>query len=148
MSALAALTARPFTPMTELADKLPEGLRRPVLLMVAAKGAFVSVASLIMAATFLCVVILRYGFQADLFAYNEWLLIICFWLFFMGGALGTYEGSHINADLLSYVTDSPRVAWARGLLVTSIELVISLPRGRKASSGNSGPDPGRRFPRC
>ena len=86
MSALAALTARPFTPMTELADKLPEGLRRPVLQMVAAKGAFVSVASLIMAATFLCVVILRYGFQADLFAYNEWLLIICFWLFFMGGA--------------------------------------------------------------
>ena len=126
MSALAAFTAWPFTPMTDLADKLPEGLRRPVCLMVAAKGAFVSVASLIMAATFLCVVVLRYGFQADLFAYNEWLLIICFWLFFMGGALGTYEGSHISADLLSYVTDSPRVAWARGLLVTSIELVISI----------------------
>ena len=38
--------------MTELADKLPEGLRRPVLLMVAAKGAFVSLASLILAAAF------------------------------------------------------------------------------------------------
>jgi TRAP-type C4-dicarboxylate transport system permease small subunit len=79
-----------------------------------------------MAATFFCVVILRYGFQADLFAYNEWLLIICFWLYFMGGALGTYDGSHINADLLSHVVDSPRFNWARRVLVVTIELVIGI----------------------
>jgi len=112
--------------MTELADDLPEALRRPVRLLVAAKAAFVSIASLIMGATFFCVVILRYGFQADLFAYNEWLLIICFWLFFMGGALGTYEGSHISADLLSYLTDNPRLIWIRKLVVTIIELGVSL----------------------
>ncbi len=93
---------------------------------VGAKRAFVCIANLIMAATFFCVVILRYGFQADLFAYNEWLLIICFWLFFMGGALGTYDGSHINADLLSFFTDNPRIIWIRKLVVTIIELVISI----------------------
>ena len=94
--------------------------------MLAVKSIFVCIASLTMAATFFCVVILRYGFQADLFAYNEWLLIICFWLFFMGGALGTYEGSHVNADLLSYLTDNPRLNWLRKVTVTVIEVVVSI----------------------
>ena len=94
--------------------------------MLAVKGAFVCVASLIMAFTFLCVVILRYGFQADLFAYEEWLLIICIWLYFMASALGTYESSHINADLLSYLTDNPRLNWLRAVIVCIIELVISI----------------------
>ena len=94
--------------------------------MVAMQGIFVAVASLIMAATFFCVVILRYGFQADLFAYNEWLLIICFWLYFIGGALGSYDRSHINADLLSYLTDNRRFNWVRMLIVTGIELAIGI----------------------
>lgn len=111
--------------MTDLVESLPTPLRRPVRAMVVAKGVFISIASLIMAVTFLCVVILRYGFQADLFAYEEWLLVICFWLYFMAGALGTYTNSHINADLLSYVTESPRLNWIRAVVVCSIELVVS-----------------------
>ena len=94
--------------------------------MLAAKSAFVSVACLIMAFTFMCVVILRYGFQADLFAYEEWLLIICFWLYFMGSALGTYENSHVNADLLDHLMDNPRLGWLRAVVVCIIELGISL----------------------
>ena len=112
--------------MTELVDHIPEGLRKPVRVMLAVKGAFVCVASLIMGFTFFCVVILRYGFQADLFAYEEWLLIICFWLYFMGSALGTYENSHVNADLLAYLTDNPRLNWLRAVLVCLIELGVSL----------------------
>ncbi len=94
--------------------------------MLAVKGAFVSVASLIMAATFLCVVVLRYGFEADLFAYEEWLLIICFWLYFMASALGTYENSHVNADLMDYLTDDERLRWLRALFVCIVELVVTL----------------------
>ena len=90
--------------------------------MLAVKNAFVCVASLIMAFTFLCLVILRYGFQADLFAYEEWLLIICFWLYFMASALGTYENSHVNADLLSYLTDNARLNWLRAVAIGVIEL--------------------------
>jgi len=94
--------------------------------MLAVKGALVCVASLIMAFTFLCVVILRYGFQADLFAYEEWLLIICFWLYFLASALGTYENSHVNADLLSYLTDNARLNWLRAVAICVIELLVSL----------------------
>ena len=112
--------------MSQLVEHLPDGLRGPVRVTLAIKGAFVSVASLIMAATFFCVVILRYGFETDLFAYEEWLLIICFWLYFMASALGTYENSHVNADLLNYLTENERLRWLRSVLVCLVELVVTL----------------------
>jgi len=112
--------------MTELVDQLPRALQGPVRGMLAFKSVFVVIACLIMAGTFFFVVIVRYGFEGDLFAYNEWLLMVCFWLFFMGGALGTYEGSHINADLLDYLTEDQRLRWLRKLVVTVIEVVVSI----------------------
>ena len=112
--------------MTELVDQLPRALQGPVRAMLAFKSVLVVISCLIMAGTFFFVVIVRYGFEGDLFAYNEWLLMVCFWLFFMGGALGTYEGSHINADLLDYVTDSERLRWLRKLVVTTIEVIVSV----------------------
>ena len=112
--------------MTQIINHIPATLQRPVRLLLAVKGAFICVASLIMAATFFCVVILRYGFGADLFAYEEWLLIICFWLYFMASAIGTYENSHVNADLLNYLTDDQRLRWLRSVIVCTIELIVSL----------------------
>lgn len=109
-----------------IADHLPHALRGPVRAMLAVKSAFVCAASLIMASTFFCVVILRYGFEADLFAYEEWLLVICFWLYFMASALGTYENSHVNADLLNYLTENDRLRWMRSVLVCAIELAVTL----------------------
>lgn len=79
-----------------------------------------------MAFTFFFVVIFRYIFATDLFAYEEWLLIICFWLYFMASAIGTYDNSHVNADLLEYVIKRPTVRWARSLLVVAIEFVVCL----------------------
>jgi TRAP-type C4-dicarboxylate transport system permease small subunit len=52
--------------------------------------------------------------------------MVCFWLFFMGGALGTYDGSHINADLLDYLTEDQRLRWLRKLVVTVIEVGVSI----------------------
>lgn len=109
----------------DLVEHLPGQLKRPVRAMLAIKSAFVCVASLIMAFTFLFVVIFRYGFNADLFAYEEWLLIICFWLYFMASALGTYENSHVNADLLEHFIVNPRVKWYRTLVVGCIELIVT-----------------------
>lgn len=112
--------------MTELVDQLPRALQGPVRAMLAFKSVLVVISCLIMAGTFFFVVIVRYIFEGDLFAYNEWLLMVCFWLFFMGGALGTYEGSHINADLLDYLTEDQRLRWLRKLVVTAIEVVVSI----------------------
>ncbi len=112
--------------MTELVDQLPRALQGLVRAMLAFKSVLVVISCLIMAGTFFFVVIVRYGFEGDLFAYNEWLLMVCFWLFFMGGALGTYEGSHINADLLDYFTEDQRLRWLRKLVVTAIEVGVSV----------------------
>ena len=62
----------------------------------------------------------------DLFAYEEWLMPICFWLFFMGGAVGTYEDSHINADLFDNYFKSPRALWIRKVSIIAVELIITL----------------------
>lgn len=112
--------------MTNLHNALSPGLSRFVARMVAAKSWFVVISCLIMAVTFFFVVVFRYVFEADLFAYEEWLLIICFWLYFMGSAIGTHDGSHVNADLLGYVISDPRTKRLRAILVTVIELCVAL----------------------
>ena len=110
----------------KLADQIPARLQQPVRIMLAVKEVFVSVSCMIMAFTFFFVVIFRYILETDLFAYEEWLMVICFWLFFMAGALGTYDDSHINADLLSEVLRSPRALRVRALIVTLVEFIVLL----------------------
>lgn len=45
--------------------------------------------------------ICRYFLDADLKAYEEYLLPVAFWLYMMGGVYGSYEKSHITADILN-----------------------------------------------
>lgn len=81
-------------------------------------------AGCIMALTFFCVVILRYLFDADLFAYEEWLLPIAFWMFFIASAIATHDDVHINADILGVFLKNPRYIWIRTIIVKTIELFI------------------------
>ena len=62
--------------------------------------AIIFVCSIIIAFTFCLVVLLRYGFQSDLFAYEEWILTIAFLLYFLGGAAATAGNAHIKADIV------------------------------------------------
>ena len=78
----------------------------------------------IMALTFFFVVVLRYGFDADLFAYEEWLMVIAFWMFFMASAVATHNRVHINADILGIFITNPKVAWIRAILVQALELIV------------------------
>lgn len=94
--------------------------------MVRVKSALVAVALPILPITFFLVVLFRYVLERDLFAYEEWLLPICFWLYFLGGALGTYYDKQINADLLDTLTDNPKLQWLRKLAIQVIELAITL----------------------
>ena len=107
-------------------DALPAGLGRFVRLMVRIKSTLVAVALPILPITFFFVVLFRYILERDLFAYEEWLMPICFWIYFLGGALGTYYDKQINADLLDTVTDSRKLQWLRKLTIQIIELAITL----------------------
>ncbi|MTI17747.1 TRAP transporter small permease [Rhodobacteraceae bacterium RKSG542] len=111
--------------MKDLAQHLPGRFGRFVQSMIRAKSAFIVASALIMAFTFFFVVIFRYIFKTDLFAYEEWLLPICFWMFFMGAAVGSYEDSHINADLFDNILSNPKALWIRKVIIVGLELIIT-----------------------
>ena len=107
-------------------DALPPGLKGLVRVMVRVKTAMVVVALPVLPISFFFVVFFRYILERDLFAYEEWLMVVCFWVFFLGSALGTYQDKQINADLLDAITDNARLLWMRKIGITIIELLITL----------------------
>lgn len=112
--------------MNDLSEELSPRMRRVVSVLLRLQTIYVCFGCLVMAFTFLFVVIFRYGFNADLFAYEEWLLVICFWLYFIASGIGTWENQHVNADLLNFVLHDSRKRKFRALLVTGLELAITL----------------------
>ncbi len=90
---------------------IPHPLHRLVNVLLRLKEYFLAAASLVMAFVFFFVVILRYWFEADLFAYEEWVLMIAFWVYFLGGAMGSYENTHVKADFLLSIIDNVRTKW-------------------------------------
>lgn len=110
----------------ELADKLPPKLGALIRKLVRIKLAICAIATLILPVTFFFVVIFRYGFNMDLFAYEEWLLPISFWLYFLASAVGSYEDSQIRADILETFFKTARATWVRKVVVSIIENCISI----------------------
>jgi TRAP-type C4-dicarboxylate transport system permease small subunit len=112
--------------LIELKDHLPNTLSLLVGALVRIKTFLVVITLPILPITFFLVVFLRYILEKDLFAYEEWLLMICCWLYFLSSALGTYYDTHINADLLANLLKSPRLLWLRKVAVTLVELIITI----------------------
>nr|WP_317054403.1 TRAP transporter small permease [Roseovarius sp. W115] len=90
------------------------------------KSFFLIISTFILALTFFLVVVFRYILESDLFAYEEWLLPMCFWLFFLGSAVGTYDDTQIKADILEEWFKNPRAIWMRRVILTAIELIITI----------------------
>lgn len=105
---------------------MPSGLARLVRTLLRLQTFYVCFGCIAMALTFFLVVVFRYGFNADLFAYEEWLLIICFWLYFIAAGIGSWEGAHVNADLLDFIIVDPAKRRARAILITGIELLVTV----------------------
>ncbi|WP_130862995.1 TRAP transporter small permease [Bacilliculturomica massiliensis] len=53
-------------------------------------------------------VVLRYVFKSDLYGIEEIITVIAMWLYFLGGVYGSYENSHIRADILSVYVKSEK----------------------------------------
>lgn len=54
-------------------------------------------------------VILRYFLKKDFIGADEILVILMIWMYCVGGAYGSYEGTHITADILSsYMKDEKK----------------------------------------
>ena len=82
------------------------------------------VCSLLIATTFGVVVVLRYGFQMNLFAYEEWMMAAAFTLYFIGSAQGTYDNTHIKADLLKEWIKSETAKRWLDFVIIGLEVAI------------------------
>ncbi|MES0885154.1 TRAP transporter small permease [Roseibium sp. SCP14] len=111
--------------MTSVTDKLPVAVGRPLNLILKVMRLIVTVSGFVMAGTFLFVVLVR-NFGGNLFAFEEWLMAISFWGFFMGAVLASERRMHINADILSVIITNPHLAWWRQLVVQIIEFVVTM----------------------
>lgn len=109
-----------------MSPELPPALRAPVRALLAAQRVILFTCSLFIGLIFFFVVILRYVFEADLFAYEEWVLMAAFWLYFIGGAQGSYENSHIKADFINAWVRSPRIKWTIAMVTLGLELLVGL----------------------
>ena len=109
-----------------ITDELPSIIGIPLKFVAFVMRIIVTLTGFIMAFTFGAVVVIRYGFGGDLFAYEEWLLAISIVGFFAGAVLAASRNLHINADILGIVIHNPRLIWWRGFVVLVIELVVVL----------------------
>lgn len=96
-----------------------------VQIVVAAQKTIIVLCSLLIAVTFGIVVVLRYGFEANLFAYEEWMLVAAFILYFIGAAQGSYDNTHIKADLINEWISSPALRRRFNLLILALEVLIA-----------------------
>ncbi|MFL4471536.1 TRAP transporter small permease [Tateyamaria armeniaca] len=112
--------------MANITDELPRVIGAPMNWMLIAMKLIVTFSGFLMAFTFGAVVVIRYGFGGDLFAYEEWLLAISIVGFFAGAVLASERKMHINADILGIVLQNPKLIWWRGFIVLAIELFVSL----------------------
>lgn len=70
-------------------------------------------------------VLLRYVLKIDLFGLEELLIIPIFFLYFFGAAYGSYENSHITADIMdTYVKNQTILKWLR-IFTTFVSLAAS-----------------------
>ncbi|WP_299829339.1 TRAP transporter small permease [uncultured Roseobacter sp.] len=112
--------------MSKVTDELPKAIGAPMKWMLAIMKLIVTVSGFVMAMTFGLVVVIRYGFGGDLFAYEEWLLAISIVGFFAGAVLASERKLHINADILGIVIQNSRAIWWRGFVVLLIEVLVTL----------------------
>ena len=76
-------------------------------------------------AVFFITIIARLVFKSDFPGMEEIVMLLAVWLYMFGAALGTYDDTHISADLVSTMIKSPRGKAVHKLYVFIINALIS-----------------------
>jgi len=71
----------------------------------------------------------RYIIGGDLYGFEEWVKLFAFWLYFMGGAYGAYNNTHVSADVVdSYMKDGVLkrlTIFFRNLITSGISILFT-----------------------
>lgn len=63
--------------------------------------AIMAIASIFIVFSICATVLMRYIFQTDLYGIEEIIMMVSFWLYFLGSSLGSCERSQISADVIT-----------------------------------------------
>lgn len=93
----------------------------------------------------------RYIIGGDLYGFEEWVKLFAFWLYFMGGAYGAYNNTHVSADVVdSYMKDGllkRATVFLRNLITSGISILFTWYGYDFFMFGFMGPsEQGSRFP--
>ncbi len=80
----------------------------------------VTLTLIICAATFF-----RYVLKGDLYGYEEWVKLLAFWLYFLGAAIGAYNGTHVSADLVKAYLPEGRMKAFFAVLKSLITVIVA-----------------------
>lgn len=70
-------------------------------------------------------VFLRYILKSNFYGSDEIILLFAFWLYFIGAAYGSYENSHIKADLLNMYIKNMRYKDGMNLIAQSATVLVN-----------------------
>ncbi len=70
-------------------------------------------------------VVKRYCFAGNFYGSDEIIMLFAFWLYFMGAVYGSYENSHIKADLLNVYIKNMRVKDGIAILAQVCTVVVN-----------------------
>lgn len=70
-------------------------------------------------------VIIRYVFKSNFYGSDEVIMLFAFWLYFMGAAYGSFENSHIKADLLSVYLKNMHLKDASTILSEILTVIVN-----------------------
>jgi len=62
----------------------------------------------------------------DLYGNEEFVLIFAFWLYMMGGAYGSFERSHIQADIVKELMANEKIKGVLTFIASTVQLVVCL----------------------
>ena len=81
--------------------------------------------SVISTGCILYAVFLRYILKGNFYGSDEIILLFAFWLYFIGAAYGSYENSHIKADLLNVYIRNMRYKDGLNLIAQAMTVLVN-----------------------
>lgn len=70
-------------------------------------------------------VFMRYVMNSTLFGSEEILALLAIWLYWIGGAYGSFEDSHISADMTGMIIRNERVREIYRVIIRGVTMVIA-----------------------
>lgn len=103
--------------MLSLLQKSSNIIDKPLRFLMILSGIFITL-------TVFIAVLLRYIFEIDLYAIDEFQMLAAYWFYFISAAYASSHGKQITADILTFILKSERSKLYVAIVVNILSVVI------------------------